>query len=91
MRKNAGEIKVKNPDISNLPLTGYYQTLPNATRRIIVAPKDEFLDEIAKVTGRTRETVRRWCLGEITPPAHVRERIAKHFKTTPESLFPETA
>ena len=89
MNKKNGEIKVNNPDISKLPLTGYYQTLPNATRKVIVAPKDEFLDEIAKVTGRTRDTVRTWCLGQTTPPPHVREKIARHFKTTPEILFPE--
>lgn len=90
MSKKTKKSKAVNPDFENLPLTEYYKRLPTATRKVVVAPKDELLDEIAELTGRTRETVRTWCLGTITPAPHVKEKIANYFNTTPETLFPET-
>lgn len=89
MRKKSGEIKVNKPDFAILPLKEYYKGLPAATRKIVASPKDEFLDDIAALTGRTRETARTWCLGQVTPPPHVREKLAKHFRTSPETLFPD--
>lgn len=90
MNKKTEKNKIENHNLENLPLTEYYKNLPTATRKVLIAPKDELLDEIAQLTGRTRETVRTWCLGQNNPPRHVQEKIAKYFKTTPEILFPET-
>lgn len=88
MDKKNIKTKLTNSDFKNLPLAEYYANLPTATRVVTKAPKDDLLDEIAAVTGRTRETARTWCLGQITPARHVQKKLAKHFKTTPENLFP---
>lgn len=90
MSKKTQKSKVDNPDFENLPLKRYYENLPNATRIIAAKPKEEFLNEIANLTGRTPETVRTWCLGTNTPAPHVQEKIAKFMRTSVASLFPET-
>ena len=82
MSKKNQKSKIANPDLGKIPLTRYYENLPNATRAIIAKPKDDFLNEIAEITERNPETVRTWCL--------VREKIANHMKSKPEILFPET-
>ncbi len=89
MNKKNEEIKVCKPDFTKLPLTGYYKSLPNATRVIVSKPKDDFLNSIARLTGRTPETVRSWCLGKKTPPPHIRVKIAKYIGTPIETLFPK--
>ena len=89
MNKKNEEIKVDKPDSANLPLTEYYKSLPSAKRKVVSAPKDEFLELIAKITGRTPSSVRRWCLGDSVPPPHVQKKIAKHLNSTPENLFPK--
>jgi hypothetical protein len=89
MDKKTEKIKINNSDFKNLPLTEYYAKLPNATRVIAAKPKDELLEAISELTGRTPETVRTWCLGQNTPPFHVQEKIAKHLNSSPEILFPD--
>lgn len=89
MDKKNIKTKSTNSVSTNLPLSEYYDQLPTAKRLVIHAPKEEFLNEIATLTGRTAETVRRWCIGGIKPPMHVQKRIAKHLKSKPEILFPE--
>ena len=88
MNKKNEKIKVSNYDLKNLPLTEYYKNLPTATRKIITAPKDELLEEIAEISGRLPSTVRTWCLGQNTPPPYNQEKIAQHFGTSTEILFP---
>lgn len=90
MNKKNLKSKVDSLDLRNLPLTEYYETLPTATRTITSAPKDELLEDLSKLTGRTKETVRTWCLGTNNPPQHIKVKIAKYFSTTLETLFPET-
>jgi hypothetical protein len=89
MNKKNLKSKADSLDLRNLPLTEYYETLPTATRIIISAPKDELLEDLSKLTGRTKETVRTWCLGINNPPQHIKVKIAKYFHTSPETLFPE--
>lgn len=89
MNKKSEKTKIKNSDFKNLPLTEYYQNLPTATRKIVAAPKDELLNELSLLTGRTTETARTWCLGQKTPPPHIQLKIAKYFNSTVEQLFPE--
>ena len=89
MEKKNEKIKVTSYDLRNLPLTEYYGNLPTATRKVVVAPKDELLEEIAEISGRLPSTVRTWCLGQNTPPPYIKEKIAKHFGTSVETLFPE--
>lgn len=88
MNKKTEKSKVTNHDFKNLPLAEYYGNLPTATRAVLKAPKDELLEEISGITGRTPETVRTWCLGTKKPAKHVQKKIARHFGTTPEKLFP---
>ena len=50
-----------------------------------------FIKEICDVTKKSEASVRRWlCDGETScaPDALTQEVLAKHFKTTPEELFP---
>lgn len=89
MTKKTIKSKAYNSDSTNLPLTEYYDSLATATRVVRMSPKEEFLSDISKITGRTPETVRRWCLGDATPALHIQKKIARHFKTKPEILFPE--
>jgi len=89
MDKKNKKSKIDNLDFEKIPLTRYYDELPNATRVIAAKPKEDFLNEIANLTGRTPETVRTWCLGTNTPAPHVQEKIAKFMKTSVETLFPE--
>lgn len=89
MNKKNRKCKSDNINLANLPLTEYYRNLPAAKRKVVSAPKDELLETIAKISGRAPASVRRWCLGDSMPPFHVQEKIAKHFNSTPEILFPK--
>lgn len=89
MDKKNDKIKVTTYDLRNLPLTEYYKNLPTATRKVVVAPKDELLEEIAELTGRLPSTVRTWCLGQNVPAPHIQEKIAKYFGASAETLFPQ--
>lgn len=91
MNKKNLKSKADNLDLRNLPLTRYYEDLPTATRTVLSAPKDELLEDLSKLTGRTKETVRTWCLGINNPPQHIKVKIAKYFHTSPETLFPENS
>ena len=57
-----------------------------------VTPANAFIREVAKVTKKSDLAVRRW-LGDgqtaCVPDALTQEVLAKHFKTTPEELFPK--
>lgn len=54
-----------------------------------MSPARAFLLEIADVTKKSELTVRRWLSGESTPDALTQEVLAKHFNTTPDTLFPK--
>ena len=62
--------------------------LGRATFYLHFREKDELLEEIAEISGRLPSTVRTWCLGQNTPPPYIQEKIAQHFGTSPEILFP---
>lgn len=53
-----------------------------------VPPSEKFVKEVMAVTHRSRIAVYRWLNGSVTPDALVQEVLAKHFKTTPQELFP---
>lgn len=77
------------PNLHKLPATEYYATLPKATRIIISKPKQDLLDVVAEATCRDESSVRRWFLGDATPPPAARNKIAEILKTPVEVLFPE--
>ena len=54
------------------------------------APGLSFVKEVANVTKKSEPAVRRWLSGAATPDALTQEVLAKHFKTTPEALFPKS-
>ncbi|SFK98848.1 hypothetical protein [Proteiniphilum acetatigenes] len=89
MDKKNKKHKIEKSNLANLPLKEYYATLPAASRKIPKSPRDEFMAEIMAVTGRSHWAVRQWCLGNIVPPLHVQDKMADHFGTTPETLFPK--
>lgn len=52
-------------------------------------PSQAFVTELAQVTKKSELAVRRWIGGQAVPDALTQEVLAKHFKTTPEELFPK--
>lgn len=54
----------------------------------VITPAAAFVAEIAAVTKKSEIAVRRWLGGQAVPDALTQEVLAKHFKTTPEKLFP---
>lgn len=66
-----------------------YQQAKNQERPI--APATAFIREIAQVTKKSEIAVRRWLSGESEPDTLTKTVLAKHFNTTPDSLFPHQA
>lgn len=52
-------------------------------------PAQRFIREIMDCTYFAENTIKAWILGTQIPPRLAQEAIARHFKTTPEALFPE--
>lgn len=69
-----------------MTLLELYQQVKKQNRP--VAPATAFVREVAAVTKKSELAVRRWIAGETEPDALTQEVLAKHFGTTPESLFP---
>ncbi|MCD7931831.1 MAG: hypothetical protein LUH15_10990 [Tannerellaceae bacterium] len=57
------------PNDKNLSLTAYFANLPKAERRpvIISAPKEDLVEAIAGLSGKTKMTARRWVYGYVEP------------------------
>lgn len=70
-----------------MTLAERYQEAKNKERPL--TPAVAFIREVADVTRKSDIAVRRWISGEVTPDALTRQVLAKHFKCTPEDLFPE--
>ncbi len=51
-------------------------------------PANAFVREVATVTKKSEIAVRRWLSGESQPDALTQEVLARHFNTTPDTLFP---
>lgn len=89
MKKKNLNPKLKNKEVAKIPLSEYYENLPNATRKVIAhSPKENFLKELSQLTGRTPDTVRSWCLGNNIPAMHIQEKIAGYLKVDVDNLFP---
>lgn len=54
-----------------------------------LTPSYAFVLEVARVTKRSEITVRKWIAGDAIPDALTQETLARHFKTSPEALFPK--
>ena len=56
-----------------------------------MTPANAFVKEVADVTKKSEVAVRRWLSTEnpVMPDALTQEVLAKHFKTSPEELFPK--
>lgn len=76
MKKKLDVSKVIIPNLANLPLTEYWQSLPSAKRKTKYAPKEDLLAIVATATCRHPETCRNWFLGAFNPPTLALEKIA---------------
>lgn len=70
-----------------MTLAERYQEAKNKERPL--TPAVAFIREVADVTKKSDIAVRRWISGEVTPDALTQQVLAKHFKCTPEDLFPD--
>lgn len=53
------------------------------------SPLQVFLNEVAKVTYRNPQTIKKWATGEIEPDGAIKSLLALHFNTKVEVLFPK--
>ncbi|MCD8042956.1 MAG: hypothetical protein LUH10_07810 [Tannerellaceae bacterium] len=85
------EKKLILPNDKNLSLKEYFAALPKAERRpvIISAPKEELIEAIARLSGKTKMTARRWVYGYVEPCLAEKEKIAALLNCPVEVLFPE--
>lgn len=51
-------------------------------------PCEEFVNEVAQLTGRSVSTVKKWGIGFAVPEINVRVMLSKHFKIPVNELFP---
>ena len=49
-----------------------------------------FITEVALITHRKEQTVKMWLYSDQEPDELAKSILAKHFKTTPEKLFPKS-
>lgn len=52
-------------------------------------PAQRFINEIMSLTYYSENAIKAWLVGTQRPSKLAQEALAKHFKTTPEALFPE--
>lgn len=80
------------PNDKNLSLKDYFASLPKAERRpvIISAPKEELVEAIARLSGKTKMTARRWVYGYVEPCLAEKEKIAELLGCPVEVLFPSS-
>ncbi|MCD8042572.1 MAG: hypothetical protein LUH10_05860 [Tannerellaceae bacterium] len=91
MDKNPERSKKIVPNDQNLSLKEYFANLPKAERRpvIISAPKEELIEQISTLCGKTKMTARRWVYGYVEPCLAEKEKIATLLNCPVEVLFPE--
>lgn len=51
-------------------------------------PCEQFINEVAELTNRSKSTVQKWVIGIAVPDINVRLMLSKHFSTPVEILFP---
>lgn len=51
-------------------------------------PAQKFIDDVARITRRQKNTVIAWTKGQQAPDTLAQEQIAAHFGVEIESLFP---
>lgn len=64
-----------------------YNDLPK--REKVDSPKEQWINRIAAVTKKSKQTVRMWLYGVQVPDALTQSIIAKELKTPETVLFPE--
>lgn len=47
-----------------------------------------FIEDIAKLTHRSKAAVRKWIAGECAPDMNVQEKLSQYFNRPIEELFP---
>lgn len=76
-----------------MTLKEMYAEASKKKRKLPPTPSQIFIRQVAEVTKKSEIAVRRW-LGNgetaVVPDALTQEVLAKHFKTTPEALFPKS-
>ncbi|MCD8176551.1 MAG: XRE family transcriptional regulator [Tannerellaceae bacterium] len=91
MQPKEERVKRIIPNDKNLSLKEYFANLPKAERRpvIISAPKEELVEKISHLCGKTKMTARRWVYGYVEPSLAEKEKIATLIGCPVEVLFPE--
>ena len=63
----------------------YYQQAKNEQ-----TAAQKFIAEIARITGRTEISIRKWLSGENVPENETKQILAEHFDVPANELFPPT-
>lgn len=69
--------------MKNRTFQSLYQALKNEP-----SPAAKFVRDIAKLTGRSETTVRKWIAGETMPDIKVQMILQRHFNIPMSELFP---
>lgn len=91
MTKNNQTDKQNYPNVKNLPLKEYYNTLPFATKHVVATskPREELAQTIADACGKSLMTAKRWIYGYSKPCPVEKEKIAEILGCSVECLFPK--
>jgi hypothetical protein len=89
MKKQSAQKKIR-PNLQKLPLTEYYNSLPDVRKVPKGTPTDRMvlLHAISKAVGKPATSIRRWVAGTVQPAPTEKSEIAKLLKSTVETLFP---
>jgi hypothetical protein len=90
MKKQSVNLKIE-PNLKNLPLTEYYNQLPDVrnVKKGTLTPRLKLLTSISGIAGKPVGSIRRWCYGTAKPNLLEKQAIARLLKSDVESLFPE--
>lgn len=89
MKKQSANQKFR-PNLQNLPLVEYYNSLEEVRRvpKGTLTERLAFLQAVSKTVGKPVSTLRRWVSGSVQPTHLERSAIAKLLKCDVECLFP---
>jgi len=89
MKKQSVNLRI-DPNVGNLPLTEYYNQLPDVrnVKKGTLTPRLRLLYAISGIAGKPIGSIRRWCYGTAKPNYLEKQAIARLLKSDVETLFP---
>lgn len=89
MKKQSVNLKIE-PNVKNIPLTEYYNQLPDFrnVKKGTLTPRLRVLTAISDIVGKPVGSIRRWCYGTAKPNLLEKQAIARLLKSDVETLFP---